>query len=409
LFVVGDDAQSIYSFRGADYTNIRSFPDDFPRATVFKLETNYRSVPQVLKLANGILDEADPLFRKELRPVKPAAAERPVLLNCRDVSQQAEFIALQLLELREQLGYSWSDMAVLYRTHNNRLEVELELQQRGIPFIVRGGLRFFEQAHIKDLLSYLLVLANSRDELAWQRMLEMCRSVGPKTIAKVLKDLRDADEDAGGPLGKFIHNGVARHARGKGRDAVQELQAFLRGITDKLESLAVPDLIKLVIEQRYQHYIELKYDNWRQRLDDLEQLMIYAGRFSTLVAFLTEVGLNGSFSGSDLSGEDTPADYEEGAVTLSTIHQAKGLEWRAVFVIHVQDDVIPHRMSQGDSEQEAEEQRLLYVAVTRAEELLFLSYPQLTETRDFQRIINRPSRFLAHLPKECYDLGELED
>jgi DNA helicase-2/ATP-dependent DNA helicase PcrA len=175
-----------------------------------------------------------------------------------------------------------------------------------------------------------------------------------------------------------------------------------------MESLPVPELIQRIINERYRPYMELKYDNWQQRLDDLEQLMVFAGRFDTLVGFLTEVGLNGSFSGSQLHEGHSDEDREEGAVTLSTIHQAKGLEWKAVFVVHVQDDVLPHRLSQGDIDAEDEERRLLYVAVTRAEELLYLSFPQLSVQRDFQRIINKPSRFLGGKARGCFDEAVLD-
>ncbi|MCC7477194.1 ATP-dependent helicase [bacterium] len=418
LFVVGDDAQSIYSFRGADYNNIRSFPDRFTDGHVFKLEINYRSTPQVLELANAILQDGDPLFRKTLRPVKPAGAERPLLLACRDGGEQAEFVAEQILSLREDAGLKLHEMAVLYRAHNNRLEVELELTKRRIPFVVRGGLRFFEQAHIKDLLSYVVVMANSRDEIAWQRMLGMINRVGPKTIADVLVKLRGPrgrfgrteDDEYGGPLGRFTMNGVADSARGQAKTGLMELRDFLRGLRDEQLAGTLPasDLLRRVLTERYHAYLEVTYDNWRQRLEDLEQLIVFASRFDSLAGFLSEIGLSGSFTGQEIIDSGDVDDPEEGAVTLSTIHQSKGLEWRSVFVISVQDDVIPHRMTRANPEEEDEERRLLYVAVTRAEEMLFMSYPQVTETRDFQRIINRVSRFLHDLPGKPYDEAVLE-
>ena len=402
LFVVGDDAQSIYSFRGADYTKIRSFPEAYSGARVFKLETNYRSVPQILDLANAVLDEADPTFRKTLRPVKPSADERPMLLACRDSQEQAEFVAEQLLRLREEAGVGYDRIAVLYRAHNNRLEVELEFTKRSIPFVVRGGLRFFEQAHIKDILSYLVVLQNSRDELAWSRMMEMQARIGPATIAKVLGKIRGASDAEGGPIGRFASNGVADSVGGQGGASLKELRDFLRMLLQVSANMPVPELIRTVLDERYKAHMEMKFDNWRQRQDDIEQLIVFANRFNTLAAFLAEVGLHGGFAGQVITG-DSEHDYEEGAVTLSTIHQSKGLEWRAVFLISCQDDVIPHRMSFSDPLGEDEERRLLYVAVTRAEEMLFMSLPQLTETRDFQRIINRPSRFLEGPARDCYD------
>jgi superfamily I DNA/RNA helicase len=407
LFVVGDDAQSIYSFRGADYENIRSFPYAFEGATVCKLETNYRSTPEILNLANAILHEGDPVFRKELRPVRPSIELKPLLLACRDGHEQAEFVAEQLLKLREQEDLEWKQLAVLYRAHSNRLETELELTKRGIPFVVRGGLRFFEQAHIKDLVSYLVLLANSRDELAWNRVLLMTQRVGPRTAALVLTRLRRISSDET-PLGKFINNGVIDEVKGQGKPQLRGLQDFLKTLNHASENGTPPtDLIGMVVEGRYKEYMELSYDNWRQRLDDIEQLQLFASRFSTLPALLSEVGLASGYSTPDMAGA-SEYDREEGAVTLSTVHQAKGLEWRAVILISVSDDVIPHRMSLNDPLGEDEERRLLYVAVTRAEEILFLSYPVMTETRDFQRLVNRPSRFISTLPKDVYDEAVLE-
>ncbi len=405
LFVVGDDAQSIFSFRGADYRNILEFPQRFHDTQICKLETNYRSTPQVLELANAILGEGPAEFQKQLVSVKPDSEDRPLLVACNSREEQAEFVCEQILSLREEHELDYKQIAVLYRAHSNRLEVELEFTRRGIPFVVRGGLRFFEQAHLKDVLSYLLVLANSHDELAWQRMLEMCERVGPKTVAGVVGKLRVEN-----PLGKFIHNGVVESARGKAKETLGELRGFLEKLEPDALTTPPSELIRRIIEERYSDYLQMKWENWRSRLDDLEQLEIFANQFDTVTAFLAEIGLNGSFSGSELQGAEVEGadDPEEGAVTLSTIHQAKGLEWNAVFMIHVQDDVIPHRMSRSDPEGEDEERRLFYVAATRAEQLLFMSYPMISETHDFQRIINRPSRFLSNLPDGSYDEAQLE-
>jgi DNA helicase-2/ATP-dependent DNA helicase PcrA len=414
LFVVGDDAQSIYSFRGADYENIRNFPYQFDGTHVFKLEVNYRSTPEVLRLANGVLSEADPMFHKELHAVRPSTGQLPLLLATRDVGEQAEFLGEQLLRLREDNGIPWRRMAVLYRAHSNRLEAELELQKRGIPFVVRGGLRFFEQAHIKDLLSYVILLINDRDELAWQRMLAMTSRVGPKTIADILRILRvsfhASDDPYGGPLGRFANNGVADSARGQAKGHLIELRDFMRQLKREHEEQQQPpaDLLRHALDARYQSYMEVQYENWRQRQEDLEQLIVFASRFKTLATFLAEIGLQGGLTGSEVLDPDAEYDREEGAVTLSTVHQAKGLEWQVVFIIQCQDDVIPHRMALLDRGGEDEERRLMYVALTRAEEMLFMSFPQLTETRDFKRIINRPSRFIAGLPKDSFDEAVLE-
>lgn len=422
LFVVGDDAQSIYSFRGADYSNIRGFPDRFREANVYKLEINYRSTPEILRLANAVLSEADPLFRKTLSPVRTSNGEKPLLLACRDADEQAEFVSTQVLRLREDSGLDWKDMAVLYRAHNNRLEVELNFTRRRIPFVVRGGLRFFEQAHIKDLLSYAIVLTNSRDELAWQRMLGMCQRVGPKTIAEVLSKLRhreSAPDPYGGPLGRFCLNGVADSLRGQGKASLTELRDYLRQLrnvsgVDTPEAQRIPpsDLLRRIFDERYKDYLEVQYENWRQREDDLLQLITYAQRFDTLPGFLSEVGLASGVNDT-AHNSVSEAEREEGAVTLSTIHQAKGLEWNVVFLIQCQDDVIPHRLALADPDGEDEERRLFYVAVTRAEEQLFMSFPQMTESNDYsgyglRRFVTRPSRFVSGVDKNLYEEAVLE-
>jgi DNA helicase II / ATP-dependent DNA helicase PcrA len=415
LFVVGDDAQSIYSFRGADYENIRSFPRRYSGARVCKLEINYRSTPEVLALANAVLSEGDPVFRKTLTPVRRSLGDRPVLLGCHDGDEQAQFVATQCMELRESSGLDWREMAVLYRAHSNRLEVELEFVRRAIPFVVRGGLRFFEQAHIKDFLSYAAVLANERDELAWQRMLGMCRRVGPKTILEVMHKLRGGPD---GMLARFTSNGIADTARGQGRQSLGELRDFLRGLSEKhgegapeSRRLPVADILQLILDERYRAYLEVQYENWRQRLEDIDQLISYSQRFETLQSLLAELGLDSLYGRGDLSARG--ADEEEGAVTLSTIHQAKGLEWKVVFVVSAHDGVIPHSMALADPLGEDEERRLLYVALTRAQEQLYLSYPIESQLRDstgygLRRVINRPSRFLVGLPQGVYDEAKLE-
>jgi DNA helicase-2/ATP-dependent DNA helicase PcrA len=394
VFVVGDDAQSIYAFRGASFENIRNFTDDYPDAKIFKLETNYRSTPQILQLANEIMREVPEEFRKLLRAVRPPA-EQPSILVCHDAEEQAQFVAEQVLSLREE-GIPLPEIGVLYRNHRNSLELELTLSRAGIPYEIRGGLRFIEQAHVKDVVAFLSMLANPRDEVAFSRVLDMCEQVGSKTIALIFEKVMPAAE----PLKGFINDGAPALARGAGRKSLETLAELFRKLDAMQEKSAAPaDLIRQVVEDFYDAHLLRTYENYAERREDLEQLAIYSQKYRSLRSFLAEVALNQGFTVAEAFAEDAA---EEGRVSLSTIHQAKGLEWSAVFVAHLTDGNLPHRMCLNDPAQLEEERRLFYVAVTRAQRHLYLSYPQNTDTGDYLAF-NRPSRFLQELPRTAYE------
>jgi len=394
VFVVGDDAQSIYAFRGASFENIRNFTGDYPDAKIFKLETNYRSTPQILELANEIMREVPPEFRKLLRAVRPTA-ERPNLLVCHDAEEQGQFVAEQVLSLREE-GIPLPEIGVLYRNHRNSLELELALSRAGIPYEIRGGLRFIEQAHVKDVVAFLSVLANPRDEVAFSRVLEMCEQVGAKTVTRIFEKVMPSAE----PLKEFVSDGAPTPARGAGRESLEALAELFRKLAAMHETGASPaDLIRQVVEDFYDAHLLRTYENYAERREDLEQLAIYSQKYRSLRSFLAEVALNQGFTVAEAFAEDAA---EEGRISLSTIHQAKGLEWNAVFVAHLTDGNLPHRMCLNDPSQLEEERRLFYVAVTRAQRYLYLSYPQNTDTGEYMAF-NRPSRFLQELPRAAYE------
>jgi DNA helicase-2/ATP-dependent DNA helicase PcrA len=401
LMVVGDDAQSIYAFRGAHFANIIDFPQRYPDARLFRLETNYRSTPEILALANASIARNVRQFPKQLRAVRPTGP-RPALVPLRDESQQAAFVGQRLLELADE-GRALSDMAVLYRSHYQSLEIQLELTRRGIPFEIRSGLRFFEQAHVKDVTAYLKVAVNARDELAWRRLLKLWPRIGAATADKVWTALAQTTE----PLAVAMRGDLLQIVPSAARGGFASCLATLRAVTDPERRDSPAAQMAAVLEAGYESYLQAKYPDAANRLEDLRQLAHFARRYESTEGFLSELTLLGEVGGEDVA--EAADDAEAGRVVLTTVHQAKGLEWGAVFLVWVADGKLPPARSLGDPDAEEEERRLFYVAVTRAKDELYLTYPQIG--RDYQQIvaIQRPSRFVLELPAETYetwDVGE---
>lgn len=400
VLAVGDDAQSIYSFRGASFENILGFPERYAGAQVYKLTVNYRSTPEILHLANKSIEKARRGFPKELRAVREAGA-LPGVVACRDVYQQAEFVAQRMLELRDE-GIPLEEMAVLYRAHSHSLELQLELTRRNIPFTVRSGLRFFEQAHIKDVLSYLRILHNPQDELAWRRALRLSPGIGTVTAEKIwlLAKARAkptealGDSDVLAALPKRAHPGLQK---------LRETLAALAAIGPAHPS----ELIRTVLNGGYDKYLQASFDNADARIDDLQQLASYALSFASLEELLSELSLLASFAAENVVSGSEPDEL----ATLSSVHQAKGLEWRVVFVVWLCDGRFPSLPSLRDPEGEEEERRLFYVATTRAKDELYLTYPLVHQPYERQRLLVARSRFIdelgtRELPYERWELEE---
>jgi DNA helicase-2/ATP-dependent DNA helicase PcrA len=442
VMVVGDDAQSIYSFRGASFENILTFPLRFPDATIHKLETNYRSTPQILKLANEAISHNRYQFQKELRPVRGDGPD-PAVVGVDDVFEQASFVAQRILELRDE-GENLGDIAVLYRSHYQSLELQMELSRRLIPYEIRSGVRFFEQAHIKDVIAYLKIVTNPRDELSWKRVLKLYPKVGEKTAAEVWGRIGTAPD----PLDAFLRGNEPRlnHARD-----------VLRLIAGEGMKHNPSESIRLIVERGYGDYARSRFANAQARLDDLEQLSQYALRYEDVNTFLDEVAL-----ANPIAGEDTAVvGPEDEKIVLSSVHQAKGLEWRIVFVIWLADGRFPSQRAlrvpggivrvpegkvheafeallanetssleplpsnlepqspetegrgsneegRGESHEivipgEEEERRLFYVAVTRAKQELYLVFPVMARDRGGMDILMEPSRFVRELPGDVYE------
>jgi DNA helicase-2/ATP-dependent DNA helicase PcrA len=404
--VVGDDAQSIFAWRGAEWANIYEFPTRYPDARQYRLETNYRSTPEILTVANVSIAANRKQFPKELRAVRPSLGLAPALVPCSDADQQATFVAARILELREE-GVPLAEIAVLYRSHYHSLELQLELTRRGIPYRIRSGVRFFEQAHIKDVLAYLRLVANPRDELAWQRVLKLIPNVGPATAQRIWTQLAFAPD----PLALVAAGGVdATARRGTTWSEFRELIAELA----REEVRASPaKQIGLVLACGYEAYLAATYENAEARLEDLRQLAQYSARYNSTEEFLSELALLSTErygAPQPLTGEDVVAGGDEDELlTLTSVHQAKGLEWRAVFIIWAADGRFPAPRSLRETEGEEEERRLWYVALTRARDQLYLTYPLLSTDYNRQTVVQRPSRFVTEVPPELYELWSLEE
>ncbi len=420
LTVVGDDAQSIYSFRGAHFENIITFPDRYPGARMFRLEANYRSTQSILTLANASISHNRRQFKKELTTTR-GPGSLPVLVPCREVLQQADFIAQRILELSEE-GIPLSEMAVLYRAHYHSMEVQMEFTRRGIPFEIRSGLRFFEQRHIKDVTAFVRLVASPADELAWKRALKLLPRIGEATAARIWKVLR-AQEDplrfacAGGadiiPRGareswEMFRTLIADMA-GIGRPGKEsEETASSGGRVPGAGSVPPPsEMIALVLDRFYEGYMEAAFDNAPARVEDINQLAEFAMQYESPETFLSDLALMGSIAaeGTESGGSEVP----EESVVLSSIHQAKGLEWRVVFVIWLTDSHFPHQRALADPDGEEEERRLFYVGLTRTKDELHLCYPMLESDSRRMGVFSRLSRFVSELPEELYERWSLEE
>ena len=404
VMVVGDDSQSIYSWRGANFLNIIKFPERYAGAKVYKIETNYRSTPEILKVANAAIAANINQFAKELAPARQSG-NKPALVTCGDAGEQAAFVAQRVLELREE-GTALNDMVVLYRSHFHALELQLEFTRRNIPFAITSGIRFFEQAHIKDVAGYLKFISNPSDELSFKRIIKMLPGVGGKGADKLwLKFNSLFVAQAATPPTENVR--VIATTLQKCNDAVPKKAATAWAqFMATMAQLEVPPvrgsatkMIRLVLEAVYEDYLKQEYANFRQRQEDLEQLAEFAQRFESLEDFLTQLALLTNVEAEDQQA----ANKDDEQIRLSTIHQAKGLEFDVVFVIMLCEGLFPSARSMDTAEGEEEERRLFYVAVTRAKNELYLSYPLIRVTPGTGDFMQQPSRFLSEIPKELVE------
>ena len=387
VMVVGDDAQSIYSWRGANFENILKFPERYAGAQTYRIETNYRSVPGILDVANAAIRGNVRQFEKNLRAWRKSGG-RPVLAELPTNNDQAAYVAQLILVLNRQ-GLEFREMAVLYRAHFHSMEIQLELTRRGIPFEVTSGLRFFEQAHVKDVAAFLKFALNPSDETAFRRMVRLLPGVGEKT-ADTLWSVVKAGAESAAAFGE-----VLRMAKPPARAAKvwEQLAATLDEIAPERKPIA-PDLaIETVMEAVYEDYMKAEFANYENRREDLRTLTGYARQFSSLEEFLAQIALLTNVDGAG-ARDDTDTDR----VVLSSVHQAKGLEWRAVFVIWLTEGMFPGSRSLEKPDSLEEERRLFYVAITRGRDHLHLCYPLVRLNSGYGDPFQRRSRFLAEIP-----------
>jgi DNA helicase-2/ATP-dependent DNA helicase PcrA len=382
VMVVGDDAQSIYSFRGADFRNIMEFPRIFPDCRTIKLEQNYRSTQPILDLGNAILERAREKYVKKLWSDVEGDA-RPAFVRCADANDQAEFICKRVLELREE-GVPLAEIAVLARAawHTNTLEIAL--QSRNIPFRKFGGLRFVESAHVKDVCALLKLGVNPTDAAAWFRVLQLFEGVGPKTAQQVARPI----VEKGGDVAVLTDPKFAKRKYGPD---LKKLRKLLERTSD--EGVAPAERLEHVLTT-YKGWMSKKYDDVKRRQRDLDALRALAERYETVEGFLSDLAIDPP----DFGRQESARDEEDEWMTLSTVHSAKGLEWHTVFVIQLNAGQFPSHNSMADPASYEEERRLLYVAVTRAKQNLYLMKPDQTWQRSYSYEVGETSPLLEEVP-----------
>lgn len=399
LTAVGDDAQSIYRFRGADYDNILKFPERHPGARIFRLEMNYRSTPEIVAFTNASIAHNRSGFPKTLESGRGTGA-RPVLVPAADAYEEADFICQQVLELRDQ-GTDLGRIAVLYRNHHDSIVLQGELVARGIDYTVRSGVRFFEQAHIKDVLAHLRIIVNPRDEPAWRRLLLLLPGVGQVKAAAVCEHLLRSTD----PLAESASAETVKLFPARGRGAYAAFIGDLgrvRAVDPENNPAAA---IGAILKGGYPGIVRSKYERPENRIADVEQLAVLAGRYQSLERMIAELLLAGDVYGMD----SVEGGESQETLVLSTVHQAKGLEWSRVFIPRLIDDGFPHHRALAEPGGEDEERRIFYVAVTRAMDELFLTYPVVHSRGGYgPTVLTTLSRFVNEIDPTLYEPAVLE-
>jgi len=379
IMVVGDDAQSIYSFRGATVHNILEFPKIYPDAMMFYLQTNYRSTPEILNLANSVISHNRYQFPKVLKSIKSSGV-KPVLVRCYDKRSESIFVSQRITELIKNTKPS--DIGILFRSRYQSAEIEIELNRLNIPYVVRGGLRFFEMAHIKDIIAFFRLCYNHKDEMSWIRVLNLVKGIGKASRTKIIDSIKDKKN-----LSEIILS--------DNLPIISSAQAGWKNVRkileDIMESKQISEQINIIMQRFYLNYLYTNYIDAEQRIADIEGLREISDTWSNIEEFISQTSLQDHFRGEikDASG----------GIVLSTIHQAKGLEWKIVFVIGLCAYHFPHNLSYTDAGGIEEERRVFYVGITRAKEDLYITY-YLSDPKNFSF---QKSLFVREMPDDLIE------
>ena len=391
IMAVGDDAQSIYSFRGANYRNILDFPKMFDNTKIIKLEQNYRSTQNILKLTNTLISKAKEKYAKTLfsdiqSPVVPA------LICAKDTQMEADFICQRILELLDE-DISLSDICVLTRNARMSYSLEIELSKRAIPYQKFGGPKFMETAHIKDITAHLRVIINPDDIISLTRILLLLKGVGASTVNNVL------------PLIKGQLNPDIKLLPANKSSSIVPLLNTLVTLRNKISTKKPSEIVKEVIAY-YRPILKDKYDDFSKREKDLDHFEYLAGQYSNLEDFISNLALEPP----DASVEGMyKRNSDDEALTISTIHSAKGLEWDSVFIIGAVDGRFPSAYSFNSEEEMDEELRLMYVAATRAKNNLYITYPVDMYDYSMNMVLSKPSRFLKDIPDDILEVWDITE
>lgn len=440
IMAVGDDAQCIYTWRGANFDNIMTFPERHPHTHIYKIETNYRSSPEILNFANRALD-AQPSgqgYHKELRAVRPKN-QKPYFVPVMDGVHQAHFVLNRMRGLLDE-GHAPQDIAVLYRAHYQSMDLQMELSRQGIPYTITSGVRFFEQAHIRDLVAQLRFAHNPGDTVAFARVLCLLPRVGPRSAESILKLARELAQKQNKPVVQMLTDEkvlkkVPADAREDFTDLAYTMQDIASGMPETVKPpsgeaqgdlfsfaeeqvmqgseqserrgeapqeshrsvLSPSEIVQIAIDGWYGDFLPNVYpQNWQTRRDDLDSLVAFASRYEDMTQLLSELVLLNA----EASNKST--EVAEDSVRLMTIHQAKGLEFPAVFVLGAAQGLFPLRraIDRGDVE---EERRLFYVAVTRAMDELYITCPRVAQQGGGVQMLE-PTAFIQEIPENCYEI-----
>ena len=400
LSVVGDDFQCIYSWRGSNYQNIMDFPSRYPEARIVKLEQNYRSRPEILAVANESIKHNTQQFQKVLRPTRASNGMLPKTYSVYSDHEQSDKIS-EIVQQALYNGYSYNDIAILYRAHFHSIDTQLMLAKSKIPYAITSGVGFFEQAHAKDIISLIRLCEFPSEWLAFSRVMGLLNGMGPAGIEKIWTKLggvfKAEDRDHRNNLLEILPAKV----RPQWEPISQAIAAY-KASTDKK---AITSLVHTFIDSFYESHLKKEYENFQDRIDDIKQLATEIEERGDVKTFLADIAL---MTNVDLEGDRQNDDDARNRphVLLSTIHQAKGLEWPVVIILWAVEGMFPSSRSITEEADDSEERRLFYVALTRAKEQLHLLIPRVRFMHDGGMMECEPSRFIKEIPKPLFEKVE---